>query len=307
MNTLSRLIFTILFLCCAIFTFSQEERGDYRPFVEEGKLWVARSDMPMMWRWGLSPTGTKDDRYYNYFVAYFYFEGDTIIANHRCKHWIHRYENIATGESRTFSVPVCEENKKVWFFLDHEETPFLLYDFGAEIGDTVVCLPANLPIYRLLCRDYGSRANESYLQNGYDSLVIYDKGTKMVGGRLQKIQYFYNLRIPEQDRFTNYILQDSYQMEGIGTPCEPNYEYAIMPRQTAISFLGYCAVGNEVLYEDQEGASYYGIPLPTSIRPVPSLENRKCFDKCFDLSGRRLSARPARGLYIEDGQLKVAK
>ena len=77
-----------------------------------------------------------------------------------------------------------------------------------------------------------------------------------------------------------------------------------------IAQLIYCTLGDEVLYFDPEGATKYGLPLPTSINsPTQKLVNRKSVNfKIHDLSGRRLPSLPTqKGIYIKDGRKVLIK
>ena len=74
--------------------------------------------------------------------------------------------------------------------------------------------------------------------------------------------------------------------------------------------LVHCYVGDDVLYLNQ---AYYSQWISTAIRDLPAQPAAKdsgskiqvSGSKIYDLQGRRLSAPPARGMYIQDKRVKI--
>ena len=105
----------LTFLLCIFSVVSTMQAEEYTPFIEEGKVWTV-GQYPMG-----EPHGTP------FSLCRYYFEGDTIVGGRECKRWMKGGHLLA---------PIYEENKKVYFFMEGEESPRLLYDFGSKVGDT---------------------------------------------------------------------------------------------------------------------------------------------------------------------------
>ena len=103
---------------------------EYRPFIEEGKVWkVGEFDQ----------YGTFLPR-----LSYYYFDGDTIVGGKACKRMMCRHEANKGFEFEDGSLSYTnyagafyEENKQVYFALPTNDWFDRLYDFGAEIGETI--------------------------------------------------------------------------------------------------------------------------------------------------------------------------
>ena len=109
----------------------------YRPFVEEGKVWIVRV-YPDGYDLGL-----RDD----YWTEYYYFDGDTVIGGQTCKQM--KYVTNANEENwlnGVFTPANCsqqyvgawyEQDKKVYFAGNHQQQLELLYDFTLSSGDSI--------------------------------------------------------------------------------------------------------------------------------------------------------------------------
>ena len=105
---------------------------DYRPFVEEGKVWKV----------GTIPTALDSPVQV---VDYYYFDGDTIIGGKTCKQMMcQRY--VSPNYSNEYWTPRpsltkvgawYEEDKKVYSFDERQQTMTLKYDFSLEANDTL--------------------------------------------------------------------------------------------------------------------------------------------------------------------------
>ena len=103
---------------------------EYRPFIEEGKVWKVGE---------LEQYGTFLPR-----LSYYYFDGDTIVGGKACKRMMCRHEANKGFEFEDGSLSYTnyagafyEENKQVYFALPTNDWFDRLYDFGAEIGETI--------------------------------------------------------------------------------------------------------------------------------------------------------------------------
>lgn len=281
---MKRIIF-LLFLLYPIAIFSQDTY--YRPFIEEGKTWVTFSSN------GYVPVSLRYDT----------IAGDTIVCGKKCKRWKQRYVVRGTGEVRDYTIAAFEENKKVFFFFRGDTHPRLMFDFGAQVGDTLSVSVASAAIW-----DYCVK-NESYLPDNYkrqfeDSLLITKRDAVIErGGRRQSIVSFAAQR--------SLTFADEYaMMVGIGSAYSPSWNLGSFGPFPG-SILAYCCIADEVLYINQWIVDWADIPLPTSITSPrsPQMVNGKSVNSTWlDLSGRRLSASPTRpGVYLRDGRKVLVK
>ena len=96
---------------------------DYKPFVEEGKVWhMAFSTFD--W-WETFEEYTYD---YDYFI-----EGDTVIAGIACKK-LYSYNQDNTGTT-CYKLAMYESQHRVYTFSNGSQEPELLYDFNIAVGD----------------------------------------------------------------------------------------------------------------------------------------------------------------------------
>ena len=85
-----------------------------------------------------------------------------------------------------------------------------------------------------------------------------------------------------------------YWFEGVGTNSYPfNWNFII-------SSYGYALQG---CYE--EGVLFYGNPIPESIMMLNMSPSDNSNSQYFDLQGRRLNGKPAKGMYIQNGKKYV--
>jgi len=279
-------------ICFLFFLFirslNAQESDNYRPFIEEGKVWVSRPPMNMSY---VSPQQK--------IVGYYYFQGDTVVTGKHCKKWIQDYRNLDGETLVSWYVTMYEENRKVWFFFKGETEPRLAYDFGAKVGDTLsvvapaACYYDDLKEYSLL---------EDHYETFYDTIVIKKRVVQDIMGQPQETIYFSSIvRGSEYDR--EYWQDENYWMVGIGTHCTPEYNLSFVGQNMGKQNLFYCMVNDETLYSDEEYAKFWGVTIPSDILSpkAPSVTG----NGIYDLTGRRLSARPTKGLYIEDGKIRM--
>ena len=121
----------------------------YRPFIEEGKVWRSASTLGITWtinRW-----------------SDYYFEGDTIIDGKTCKKMWCRNKN-KNGEWTTYEGAWYEEGKQVYYAPNRSEAPLqLIYDFGAQVGDSLQVFNLYSPAYTLSCMvAYKGRGSQKF-------------------------------------------------------------------------------------------------------------------------------------------------
>ena len=102
----------------------------YRPFIEEGKVWIVRVS-------GISPDGSPMEPY----IEYCYFDGDTIIGGQTCKRMM-----CVTNDnpSPRYIGAWYEQDKKVYFAGEYGQQLELLYDFTLSSGDNIQGPDGNL-------------------------------------------------------------------------------------------------------------------------------------------------------------------
>lgn len=103
--------------------------GDYCPFISDNKVWKV----------GWFPDGGDVTKR----LAYYYFDGDTIVGGKQAKRLMCRWEAAPdyafADESLTYTeyVAAVYENNRQVYFAGPETTEFYMwYDFGAKIGDS---------------------------------------------------------------------------------------------------------------------------------------------------------------------------
>ena len=160
MQRMKKIICTLILLS-SWSLYAQE--SDYRPFIEEGKVWVSK---PLI---DFSQIGIKKQLTFEYN----YFQGDTVVADRNCKKWIKDYRNLDGEQLFCCYVSIYEEDKKVWFFFNGETEPRLAYDFGAKEGDTLSVFSPNAYYYEQF-KEYGIL--DEHMKSFVDTIVI-DKKT----------------------------------------------------------------------------------------------------------------------------------
>ena len=269
---MKRIIFVFLYL---ISNCIHAQETNYRPFIEEGKVWYL----------------TGSNSYIKQYIG-----GDTVVAGKSCKKWMQQ-EPFYNDEMDFLAVYVYEKDKQVWFFYDGDTTPRLMFDFGVERGDTLIVWQPNAHSYKKVM-EYEEWRNDYFPRLFTDTLVIRDISFAYEYGRFQrKIHY---------SGKTAQSASWECLFEGIGSPTNPNMNLGI---GGTIKHLIACFVNNEVLYLDTGLSNYWSIPLPTSItapstlNPKPSTPNT-----WYDLSGHRLTTPPTqKGIYIRDGKKVLIK
>ena len=124
---------TLLFIACmftSITMLAQEGTNDYRPFIEEGKVWQV-GDI-----WSGNPVRM---------VQYYYFDGDTIIDGKACKQMMCQryvnpdhpyYEDFKQFPTLSYVGAYYEEDKKVYMYNSSNQFK-LMYDFSINPNDTL--------------------------------------------------------------------------------------------------------------------------------------------------------------------------
>ena len=202
---------------------------DYRPFVEEGKVWKVGHVQTIL------------DNSVNV-VDYYYFDGDTIIDGKTCKQMMcQRY--VSPDYSNEYGTPTpsltkvgawYEEDKKVYFYNEWQQSMKLKYDFSLAANDTL-----------------------KFLTDGSSPFII---GPKQTGGIEGFKGVYRDIRMCG-DEGQSY--HDTFWLEGVGclrgpirNPCDPIFGDPVP------EFLMSCTVGEEVIYLNdarEDGATPEGV------------------------------------------------
>ena len=195
---------------------------DFRPFVEEGKVWKV----------GNTQTIVNNSVQV---VDYYYFDGDTIIDGRTCKQMMcqrfvspdYSNEYWTPKNSLTKVGAWYEDDQKVYFYNLQKEKDYwrIKYDFSLEANDTLQFLNVD----------------------GYPPFII---GTKQTGG-LEGFKGVYRDIWMCGDEGQHF--HSTFWLEGVGDINGPT-RYPIDPilDDPVPEFLMSCVVGDEVIYYNDE-------------------------------------------------------
>ena len=188
-------------------------KDDYRPFVEEGKVWKVGNSTSI------------SDNLVNV-VDYYYFDGDTIIDGKTCKQMMcQRYVGPDFSDDYWTPKPFLtkvgawyEENQKVYFYDEDKQAMVIKYDFS--IGD-----------------------NESLqLIDDYPSFIIRPRQS----GEIEGFKGVY------RDVMINQNVKSTPWLEGVGGIEGPTRNVYAEATDHSPEFLMSCTVGDEVIYLNDE-------------------------------------------------------
>ena len=196
-------------------------------------------------------------------------QGDTVIAGRPCK--------TLSGYF------IYEENKKVYAYGRGDGKFHLIYDFGCSVGDIV----------------------EAGISEYFDT----KEGCETVYTcTITKVDTIFT---QNGDQLRRILFQTSYDggeylwIEGVGSPFEPVCNFGYYSMAGSWSYVSSCAVGGSTFFV------YDDIFNTDDVRTVDAADGeagkRDTPHFYYDLSGRPLHARPARGIYVRDGRKVVVK
>ncbi len=233
----------------------------YRPMIEDGKVWKV---------------GGKDSGNPVKFVAYYYFDGDTIIGGKSCKQMMcQRYfspdcpksfysDYWAQLPSLSKVGAWYEEDKKVYFCREGTQGMYMLYDFSLEANDT------------LILNDYQPD---------------YTVGPKQTGGLKGFKGVYRDIMLCGHDYYITTWLEG---VGGIDGPLRNVYP----ENESDPQFLMSCTVGDEVIYlndEYEDGATPEGsrkdrFDFTHTIKTNPKAPfKRENSDACISSSKREVA------------------
>ena len=195
---------------------------DFRPFVEEGKVWKV----------GNTQTIVNNSVQV---VDYYYFDGDTIIDGRTCKQMMcqrfvspdYSNEYWTPKNSLTKVGAWYEDDQKVYFYNLQKEKDYwrIKYDFSLEANDTLQFLNVD----------------------GYPPFII---GPKQTGGLEGFKAVYRDIRMCGDE---GQHFHSTFWLEGVGDINGPT-RYPIDPilDDPVPEFLMSCVVGDEVIYYNDE-------------------------------------------------------
>ncbi len=246
--------------------------NDYRPFIEENKVWHV-GYFP-----GASSIATRGNTYY--------FDGDTIVGGEICKRWMCNGNLIA---------PIYERDGQVWLFPKGEETPQLIYNFNVQEGD-------EFSIYWIDNKKTGTctvkSVREAYSQDyPLRTVTIYDSFTLE---QLAQAGYDKEKDPEEYDAVLNSSCLE--WIEGIGSCVRLEDNIGIGGRVGYYYSLVDVKIGDEIIFKNPSLTwDYDAIHSPQS----STINHNSYNHQYYDLSGRRLATPPTRrGVYV-NGSRKI--
>ena len=263
----------LLIIALALFGFRAAAQ-DYRPFVEEGKVWQmeqVRFD--------------EQDRGFYEGGFYYCMQGDTIVNG---KTWkkvyktpFSKYQEFPSDLGEHFLL-VREENQKVYFQpykgAKREE---ILYDFSVKQGDTLSLREVTT---------FGWIGDQEYEEkcNKWDSIVV-----RQVGLSYKTIYPYieYTLERKFVSNSGDSACVKDYWADGVGSLIDPFVRDISRPRigPGSYVFVHGCKVKGREVY----------LAMTMGLK-IPQINTDKA--AIYDLSGRRLQAIPQRGVYIVNGK-----
>ena len=245
-------------------------RLDYRPFVETNKTWTCSTN----------PYGAD--------IYYYHLQGDTLIDNQQCLK-LYSQNRYNDGTTR-YEGALRENDKRVFLYKPGSAQPALLYDFSLNQGDEAILQNDLLP----------NSSGTAYAEGICATTDVYG----IRDHQLYRIKLFYEVlhygeeSVYEQNNLGNWI-------EGVG----PGSMMDVL-NNTGFNIIG-GRYGSGIIDCSVNGISIYRSDdyeqLTAGAPPLPLLRRKASSLLYFDLQGRRLSGKPAKGVYIENGRKRVVK
>ena len=227
-------------------------------------------------REGRTWTCTDGSNRYTYSIS-----GDTI---RRASLYNKLYRTEADG-TRHMVGAVREEGRRVYLYSSNDDTERTIYDFLASTADWQD--PYTSPYINF-------RYNKPSLWFGYYILdTLSSSRTVEAEGVIRRYEHLSTKHWKGKDDNISHFLW----IEGLGTLYNP-FKPSSWQTQDEQLLTCYDADGT-CLYDSTHGMTF------STKDGIEAMENGKSImdNAIFDLSGRRLAAPPARGLYIEDGKV----
>ena len=240
---------------------AQTETHTHSILVEEGKMWTYKKVHPL-----------PPEEYREWHESSF-LQGDTIIGGYKCLKLFSNSDNPLNSYENLFSGAMFEEDEKVYYIPPGNSTPWMIYDFSCQSGDTVIFKDIPLVMRKHMEIDY----------NGIARSVLY-------------------MSPHDIDRQVIWI-------EGIG--CNKgliDYDDVWAPGG-GYTVLEACMIGDEIVYEK----SLFEETIQDALSCHPPIDSGKKnssyhANSWYDITGRSLTLpMKHRGIYIQNGRKVVVR
>ena len=341
----------------------------YRPFVEDGKVWVVRCNPAL----GISDAS---------WIEYYYFDGDSIIDGHRCKimksvsnvnedNWVN---GVFTpdGLPQYYVGAFYEQDRKVYY--KQNQQPFeQIYDFTLSSNDiysswgypvAVQKISGVIPGFKgtyyefwldnqILGRWFegiGCNTSLPYISHPWnyygggsgmllscfvgDEVIYlnneYEDGVIPIEARKGRFDFTHTIktqpRAPRKREVNSSSLYGEYNEQKLTIHLDPLYDTylvritdetgkAVYEKTVNTSTIvglnidiSAYAAGRYAVTVENSLESFTGEfrILTTEIKEVRN-GNKEAIDVIYNLQGQRLSGKPAKGVYIENGKKRLVK
>ncbi len=341
----------------------------YRPFVEDGKVWVVRCNPAL----GISDAS---------WIEYYYFDGDSIIDGHRCKimksvsnvnedNWVNGVFT-PNGQPQNYIGAFYEQDRKVYY--KQYQQPFeQIYDFTLSSNDSFSSWGYPVVVQKMteailgfkgtsydLWRDdqflgswlegIGCNTSLPYISHPWDYYgggsgmllactvgdeVIYlnneyEGGVIPIYARKGRFDFTHTIktqpRAPRKREVNSSSLYGEYNEQKLTIHLDPLYDTylvritdetgkAVYEKTVNTSTIvglnidiSAYAAGRYAVTVENSLESFTGEfrILTTEIKEVRN-GNKEAIDVIYNLQGQRLSGKPAKGVYIENGKKRLVK
>ena len=213
---------TLLLITCMLVSLTMTPQVAYRPFVEDGKIWKV---------------GGKDSGNPVKYVAYYYFDGDTVIGGKTCKQMMcQRYVNPEHPDYAVISQYPMLRNVGAWY---EEDKKIFIYDTNSKRFKKIY--------------DFSVDANDILLINSQSYMI----GPRQTGG----INGFKGVYRDVWMLAAGDTIPNTTWLEGIGSIDGPTVNVYYGEVYHGL-FLMSCTVGDEVIYLNDE---YEDVATPEAL------------------------------------------
>ncbi len=268
----------VTLVCCSLGTLrgmAQEEGREYVPFVEEGKVWYCG-----YWHPFEDSPATFEDPLGNCIDCIFTMRGDTLINDREYKKVSCQFEEYYGDKEQHHYCAVREEDCRVFIVEGETTEEKLLYDFSHSAESVPLTFS-----YQQLVRLSGYRR--------YNFLP----------GQME-----YEVCLLSESEI-DYSNAPGFWVDGVGAPFTNPFafEYSMhiydQPKLGKDISVRSCIKDGEYVFNED----WMSMPIETSIDERNHTDNSPKDSYIYDLQGRRLTSKPAKGLYIQNGRKMIAK
>ena len=266
-----RRLITCVLAICAYYAQAQTPCSANHQFVEEGKTWESQI--------GLIELNVYGNR----------IDGDTLIGG---ESWKKVYNYVGSPEhGYSYYAAIREVGHKVYAISKGSDRPRLLYDFGMKAGDMVKCGIEGNAFGCLLEEEEPRDTMMGFVFSAYLRVERIDTIERR--GLLHR-----RFSLTLLNSFREVQADNIIWLENVGSGAGPFSPW--LPLPPVDTYLQSCVVdktcifGYPDFYEDDETS------VAVTRHHVGSKNSH-----IYDLQGRRLSAPPSHGVYIQDGRKLV--